>query len=71
MNTSPHLGPRDPNSEVSVKQTYWRIAREVKDWASWPAIAFAELRYERSGLSADDPGSERVLVELIEWLGQE
>jgi hypothetical protein len=36
----------------------------------WPAVALAERRYERAGLLANDPGSERVLSELIEWLAR-
>jgi hypothetical protein len=36
----------------------------------WPAVALAERRHSRAGLLAQDPGSERVLLELIEWLAR-
>lgn len=53
-----------------MRQKYWRLAREMREWALWPAVALAERRFERAGLLAQDPGSERVLFELIEWLAR-
>jgi hypothetical protein len=53
-----------------VKQRYWRLAREVKELAFWPAVVLAERRHERAGLLAEDPGSERVLLEVMEWLAR-
>jgi len=60
----------DRNPETAVKQRYWRLAREVQGWVLWPTVVLAERRHERAGLLAQDPGSERVLLELIEWLAR-
>jgi hypothetical protein len=70
MSAIRYLANRHPNPEVSVKRKYWRLAREMKEWSFWPAVALAERRFERAGLLAQDPGSECVLFELIEWLSR-
>ncbi|HEX4508464.1 MAG TPA: hypothetical protein VH328_00210 [Burkholderiaceae bacterium] len=45
-------------------------ARIVRDLARLPVAAHAERRRDRAGLPAADPGSERVLEALIDWLAR-
>src|SRR6185295_17781839 len=47
-----------------------QAAREWLQWMKLPAQAKAELRKDRRGLSEGDPGPERVIEEMIAWLGR-
>src|SRR5256885_2128796 len=51
-----------------MKRKYWSLAHKLKERLQMPAAALAEHRRDRGGAPNDDPGSERVLDELIEWL---
>ena len=41
----------------------------MREMAQLPAAARAERRRDRAGLPIEDPGCERVLVALMDWLG--
>jgi hypothetical protein len=43
-------------------------AREVRDLLRLPAQARAERRRDREGVPQEDPGSERVLPALLDWM---
>lgn len=45
-----------------------RFARDVRELWSLPELARQERRRDRAGLPAEDPGSERVLPALMDWM---
>jgi hypothetical protein len=51
-----------------MKRTYWSLAHKLKERLRMPAAALAEKRRDRAGAPLTDPGPERVLDEVIEWL---
>lgn len=51
-----------------VKQSYWWLTREARDWLKWPAAVLAERRHAGTRLAGEDQGSGQVLPELVDWL---
>lgn len=62
-----HPGTESEDHDA-VKRRYWRLADGIRDWIRWPATAIAERRHDRTGAPGLEPGAERVLPELIDWL---
>lgn len=51
-----------------VRRRYWSIYRQFNDWAHSPVAVLLELRRQRSQVADRDPGAERVLPSVIDWL---
>jgi len=51
-----------------MKEAVWSRARDMRELFSLPAAARAERRRDQAGLPDEDPGSERVLHALMDWL---
>jgi hypothetical protein len=51
-----------------LKSKYWTAVRRIDNWLVWPVASAAEKRFEGAAPAGADPGSDRVLAELIDWL---
>lgn len=51
-----------------MKSKYWTAVRRIDSWLVWPAAFAAEKRFEGAAPAGTDPGTDRVLPELIDWL---
>jgi len=49
------------------------LKQQARAWVNWlqlPAQAKAELRKDKAGLPQTDPGPERAIKEMLDWLGR-
>lgn len=53
-----------------MKSKYWTAVRSIDNWLVWPAAFAAEKRFDEVAAAGSDSGAERVLPELIDWLGR-
>jgi hypothetical protein len=53
---------------VCMKSTFSRRMREVRELFTLPGLARGERRRDRAGLPTADPGAERVLSALMDWM---
>ena len=62
------MPPATVNADLGIRSGLRTLARVARERWLLPAAARIEARQDRSGLAADDPGTDRVLPALMAWM---